>query len=686
MPSAHLEGLNQQQLAAVRQTDGPLLVLAGAGTGKTRVVTCRMAELLERGARTHQILAVTFTNKAAREMKERVKKLLRGRDLEGMIVSTFHSLGLRLLRSAAARAGEPAVEIADEADQAEMTADALRECGVRRDCVNPRWARFRISLWKNAALGPDEALEESSDEMEEGAARAFERYEDLLRRRRLVDFDDLILRPLQLLDKDAAFRAELQERWQWLLVDEYQDTNACQYRMLRHLAGARRNLCVVGDDDQSIYGWRGADPSRILSFQKDFPGAKVIALEQNYRSTGAILQAANAVIANNTQRRKKKLWSAAGLGDKPQLYRAEDEKDETDFVSSRIGALVRAGKAHEDIAVLFRANVQCRPLEQALRARQIPYRVVGTRSFFDRREVRDLLCHFRLLRNPVDDAAFLRVINTPARGFGRGSVEKLAEHAAADRTGLLAALRTHGDSLSSTAREGGRTFLALLNEVQSRSKLGLGPALEYLVETTSYRNHLKLITEDLRDLAARDQIVDEVIQLGRDHGTGDIGAFLDAIALGDEQRRDDKDDKKRGVTLLTMHGAKGLEYPIVFLVGLEEGLLPHGRTVAEEEDALEENPGRANTAIEEERRLFYVGITRARHTLYLSLAAQRTRRGRAIPSHPSRFLEELGDDLLDPVADDRNTPAEDGAAKAWAAGIRARLKGPGPAPAQTDPS
>ncbi|MSR75845.1 MAG: hypothetical protein EXS14_10300 [Planctomycetes bacterium] len=676
MPPAHHQGLNPQQLAAVRQTEGPLLVLAGAGTGKTRVVICRIAELLERGATPGQILAVTFTNKAAREMKERVQKLLKGRDLGGMVISTFHSLGLRLLRGHASRNGTPTVEIADEADQAEMTSDALRECGVRRDVVNPRWARFRISLWKNAAIGPDAALEESNDAMEEGAARAFERYEDLLQRRRLVDFDDLILKPLHLMENDAALRAELQQRWQWLLVDEYQDTNACQYRMLRAMAGTRRNLCVVGDDDQSIYGWRGADPSRILSFQKDFPGAKVIALEQNYRSTGAILQAANAVIANNTQRRGKKLWSAAGEGEKPQLYRAEDEKDETDFIASRIGALVRAGQQYEDLAVLFRANVQCRPLEQALRTRQIPYHVVGTRSFFDRREVRDLLCHFRLLRNPVDDAAFLRVINTPARGFGRSSVEKLAEYAAAERTGLLAALRTHGAELSGTAREGGRTFLGLLAELETRSLTGLGAALEYLVDQTAYRHHLKMVTEDARELATRDQVVDEVIQLGREHGTADIGAFLDAIALGDEQRKDDKDDKKRGVTLLTMHGAKGLEYPVVFLVGLEEGLLPHGRTVAEEEDALEDNPGHTSNAIEEERRLFYVGITRARRTLYLSHTLQRTRRGRVIPSKPSRFLEELGDDLIEPVADDRQTPAADDVAKSFAATIRAKLKGP----------
>ena len=676
MSAAHREGLNPEQLAAVRHTRGPLLVLAGAGTGKTRVVTARIAELLEQGARSREILAVTFTNKAAREMKERVRTVLRGRDLEGMIISTFHSFGLRLLREQQRESGSPPLEIADAADQMEITADALRECGIRREFVHPRFARFTISLWKNAAVLPETALAEASDEETEGAARAYERYEDLLARRRLVDFDDLILKPLALLETDLAFRQRQQERFRLLLVDEYQDTNACQARILKHLAGSQRNVCVVGDDDQSIYGWRGADAERILAFKKDFPGATTVALEQNYRSTGAILEAANALITNNSRRQKKKLWSAAGAGTKPQLYRAEDDKDEMDFVASRIQKLLRTGRKFEDLAVLFRANSQCRPLELALRERQIPYQIVGTRSFFDRREVRDLLGYLRLIANPLDDSAFLRVVNTPARGIGRGTVEKASGAAAEARTGLLEGLRKEQDNLSGAAREGTKSFLALLDSVQQVLKdKGTGAALETLLAETGYRHHLKMVTEDARELAERDQVVDDLLEMARGHGMAGLGAFLDSLALGDDDVRKPKDEKPRGVTLLTMHAAKGLEFPVVFLIGLEEGLLPHGRTVAEEEDALEDNPGRATNAIEEERRLFYVGITRARQTLFLSWAATRARRGRSELRDPSRFLAEVGDELVEPVADDRSEPLDSAGAKSWADSIRQRLKG-----------
>ncbi len=676
MAETHREGLNPQQLAAVLKTRGPLLVLAGAGTGKTRVVTSRIAELLEQGARPREILAVTFTTTAAREMKERVRAVLRGRDLDGMIISTFHSFGLRLLRERQRASGSDVLEIADAADQMELTTDALRECGLRREVVHPRFARFKISLWKNAAIMPDAALEDADDEESEGAARAFERYEDLLARRRLVDFDDLILKPLHLLDSDPKFRGQMQERFGWILVDEYQDTNACQARILKHLAGEKRNLCVVGDDDQSIYGWRGADAERILAFKKDFPGAQLIALEQNYRSTGAILDAANALILNNTRRQEKRLWSAAGAGTKPQLYRAEDDKDEMDFVASRIQKLLKAGQKFEDLSVLFRANSQCRPLELALRERQIPYQIVGTRSFFDRREVRDLLGYFRLLANPRDDSAFLRVVNTPARGIGRGTVEKASGAAAAAHTGLLDGLRAESANLTGTAREGAREFLALLDSLQATlAERGMGAAFDHLLEQTGYRHHLKMVTEDARELLQRDQVVDDLVEMARGHGMGGLGPFLDSLALGDDDIRKPKDEKPRGVTLLTMHAAKGLEFPVVFLIGLEEGLLPHGRTVVEEEEALEENPGRTSNAIEEERRLFYVGMTRARRTLYLSWAATRCRRGRTDLREPSRFLAEVGDDLVETAEDDRSEPLDSAGAKSWAESIRQRLKG-----------
>ena len=672
MGGRHLKGLNPAQERAVLATQGPLLVLAGAGTGKTRVVTCRIAEIAGRGIHPKHICAVTFTNKAAREMRERVQALLSRRAAEGLVVSTFHSLGLRILREHGTRIGlPPNATIADDSDQTALLADALREAGVRRDLMNPRVARFRISLWKNDAVDPLAAAEAADDDLAHALALAYGRYEQELRRRGLIDFDDMILRTLELLEGHADVLASLQERWQYLLVDEYQDTNTCQYRLMRMLAGARRNLCVVGDDDQSIYGWRGAQPDRILHFTRDYHDAEVVTLDLNYRSTGPILDTANRLIAHNPGRREKVLKPLVGSGPPVLLFEADDEKDEMDFVGSQLQLLrVREHLEWEGAAVLFRANSQCRPLEQALRGRGIPYRVVGTRSFFDRREVRDLLAYLRLAVNPDDDQAFLRIANTPPRGLGRTSLDRLAGWAAEARLALRPALERHVDDLPARAAEGARGFLTLLGDL-TRVDDDKGPsaALAHLVETTGYRHHLAQTVEDPLELKARLATVDDLLDTARETGAPSLAALLDALALREPEDRRGEENPGGGVTLMTLHAAKGLEFPAVILVGLEEGLLPHGNVLREEA----ENP--ASRGVEEERRLFYVGVTRARERLVLTRARTRRRFGRLEDRDPSRFLEEAGRkhfEVVDRASEEPTTPE---AAKDWVRELRARLTG-----------
>ncbi len=669
----HLSGLNREQSLAVRTTAGPLLVLAGAGTGKTRVVTCRIAELIAIGVRPEAILALTFTNKAAREMRERVHTVLEGTDVSGMVVSTFHALGLRLLREFGHRLGySRETTIADSADQSELIADLLREAGIRRDRMHPRAAHFKISMWKNAALTPDQAEDRAEDDLDISLAHVYQRYEEELFRRRLLDFDDLILKVLLLVEKDAEVLRTLRDRWQYLLVDEYQDTNGTQYRLLRHLAMPRANLCVVGDDDQSIYGWRGADSERILGFAKDFPGAKTVALEQNYRSTTAILDLANLLIAQNQHRHDKKLWSETKDGPPVELYVAEDEKDELDWIAScLLRYKQRSGLKWEDLCVLFRANRQCRPLEQALRGRQIPYRVVGTSSFFDRREVRDLLSYAKLAANPKDDGSFMRIANVPARGLGRGTLEKLMAFAATKRAPLVEMLDEHQADIPAAAREGGRALLDLLKGLrETTARSGIGAAFAELVEKSGYAHHVRQTIEDPLELTARLKVVDEVVDMAKAASGTDLVKWLTELSLESEPDRGKKEQEKPGVTLLTMHAAKGLEYPVVFIVGVEEGTLPHTRSLDDEDDAAA-TPGKG---IEEERRLFYVGLTRARRHLHVSYARERQRFGKAETRVPSRFIEDIGMERFKMVTADSEPPVTEQDGKEWLARIRASFK------------
>ncbi len=677
----HLEGLNPQQLAAVRATEGPLLVLAGAGTGKTRVVTCRIAEIIAKGTTPQAILAVTFTNKAAAEMRDRAMTLLgiKKKD-QAPVVSTFHSLGVRILREFGERIGVPKnFSIADDADQQEIVTDALRELGVGRDQLQPKEGRWRISGWKNKALTTDQALEAAVLPVDEKLAWAYVRYEEEVARRGLVDFDDLILKPLRLLEQDDEVGAELRQRFRYLLVDEYQDTNAVQYGLVKAIAGARANVCVVGDDDQSIYGWRGAEPDRILAFAQDFRGARTVVLDQNYRSTNIILNAANRVIGQNRQRKEKRLWSALGQGDPIRLYVATDDKDEVAEMGRTVLRLVKtSGVPAEDVAVLFRANSQCRALEQALRERAIPYKVMGTRSFFDRREIRDLLAFCRVAVNPKDDGAWLRIANTPPRGVGKTSIDKLKAVAGAAKKPLRAAAREERGSFQNKVIEGfddlERNFLAVIDDA---AREGTAAALEKLVVRIQYRDFLRIDGKDAMELVARLGAVTDLIKVAKEFeekaSDRSLPAFLESLALREEDRHEGKDEKNE-VSLLTMHAAKGLEFPYVMIVGCEEGVLPHKNSIAEPSEDDEDAPvDGAEKGLEEERRLFYVGVTRARRKLFLSYASKRVRYGKEEKRVRSRFLDEMGDEGVEIVDATSDAPATQEFGRAMLADLKARF-------------
>jgi DNA helicase-2/ATP-dependent DNA helicase PcrA len=641
----HLRGLNAEQLQAVRCIEGPLLVLAGAGTGKTRVVTCRIAEIVARGTPADRICGVTFTNKAAAEMKARAGKMLRGDTLP--VVSTFHSLGARILREHGAKIGVGRdFTIADSADQVELVADAVRDLGLMA-VVRAEIAHARISRWKTDATSAKEALRAATDGFEESLACVYERYEDELRRRNLLDFDDLIVRTLELLGQKEVLAA-LRERFRYLLVDEYQDTNDAQYELMRKLAGDACNVCVVGDDDQSIYGWRGADPARILRFQRDFPKAKVVTLTRNYRSTQTILDAANRLIGHNQARRKKELVAATPGSDPITLFISPDEKDEMHFVGDGVKRLLSQGVAPADVAVLFRTNRQCRPLEVAMRTREIRYRVVGTFSFFDRREVRDLLAFGRAALNPSDDPALVRIFNLPPRGLGSASLEALRKRAAAARQNLRPAaeaiLAVEDGETPDRMREGLRDLLDALGALASGAGSGVASAYESLIARIRYAEHLgKDVTEPL-ELAARQATVADFVEMARDYdrrgGEKSLRGFIQSLALQEEDR---KEDERPAVSLLTIHAAKGLEFEHVFVTGIEEGILPHkksGPGAVDDDEAADDG----GAGIEEERRLFYVAITRAKRRLSLSHAKARLRFGQEVHATPSRFLREMGTD------------------------------------------
>jgi len=637
-PALALDGLNAGQRAAVTAGDGPLLVLAGAGSGKTRVITMRIAWLLARGVPARHVLAVTFTHRAAHEMRERVAALVGAGRAGEATIGTFHSFCARLLREHGAAIGVPArFAIRDAADQLAAARAALRELRVAEATLSPGALHARISLLKSRLVSAERARADAATRQELLVARAYAKYDEQLRRTRSVDFDDLLLLAVRLLRDARPVRDALAARYRHVLVDEYQDTNAPQHEILRLLAGGHRNLCVVGDDDQSIYAWRGADVQKILRFERDFRGAAVVRLETNYRSTEPILEAANRVIRRNSARHDKTLRSAIGAGEPVTYRRLDDESAEAESAVREIAALTGDGRARpSDFAILFRAAVQARPFEAALRARSIPYRLVGGMSFFDRKEVRDVLAYLRLAADPEDEVSLLRVIQCPPRGVGRATLDEALARATAAGIPVARAFREEGATagLPPAAVAAMREFLATMEGLAARDPgRDLVAWMRRVLAEVRYRDEVE---RTYADAAAREERwlgVMELLNLAENHvkraARPTLRGFLEALTLSAEAEEDpEKDGGRDVVTLMTLHAAKGLEFARVFLPGVEEGLLPHARAVEE-------------GAVEEERRLMYVGITRAMRHLTVTCVRSRARRGRSTEAMPSRFLYEM---------------------------------------------
>ena len=633
--------LNPQQAAAVRHPGGPLLVLAGAGSGKTRVLTARIAYLIqEQGVAPQRIFAVTFTNKAAGEMRSRVATLL-GANPKGLWIGTFHSLSARLLRREAAALGfGPNFTIYDQDDSESFIKRLLEQRGLSPKANPPRAIHAVISSAKNHLLLPEELGAQAESPLERAAADIYATLGPALRQANAMDFDDLLLHPLTLFREHPERLAYWQQRFEHVLVDEFQDTNAAQYRLVKLLAAQHTNLCVVGDDDQAIYGWRGADVRHMLSFQQDFPGATLIKLEQNYRSTQVILDAANGVIAENTRRLGKTLFTATPGGEPVTLLAAADERDEAEWLAAElVRRSAEADVPYEGMAILYRTNAQSRPLEEAFRFRGIPYRLVGAVSFYERREVKDVLAYLRLIANPADDEAFVRIVNVPRRGIGDASLSQLLRTATQWGRPLLETARAAERiaDLRPNVREAFQALARLIDELGARvADADPATALEQVIAAVGYGPYLAdegpegiERLENVQELIAgaaawAETAVDEGDEGG---ATSSIERYLTQAAL--VTSADQGTGDPTGVTLMTVHMAKGLEWPVVTLAGLEDGLFPLARAAAE--------PG----GLEEERRLCYVGLTRAREKLYLSWARTRYRNGRLELSESSRFLEAL---------------------------------------------
>ena len=633
--SALLDALNPPQREAVTHGSGPLLVLSGAGSGKTRVLTYRIAYLLEAGmARPGEITAVTFTNKAAREMRERVDALVAGGPAIGF-VGTFHRWALNLLRRYPEPAGlPPRFSILDGDDQRALITRILKDLGHDGRDPSPRAVLARISAAANAGRGPS-SLDGAVAPLDRVAAEAWRRYREVKREAGAIDFDDMLSLALAVLREDAAVRAEVRRRARWLLVDEFQDTNQLQLDLLALALDGDRNLTAVGDEDQSIYRWRGAEMENILSFERHFPGARVVALEQNYRSTETILATAGALIARNVLRRGKNLFTTRTGGDPVRLFIAEDERSEARWVAERIEEHALERRLGE-IAVLMRTNAQTRPFEEELTRRRLAYRVIGGLRFWQRAEVKDAIAYLRLLVRPEDVIAFQRVVNVPARGIGAATMDTLARHAETSATPLPVAAAELPESLTPRARQALGGFFGLLAEGRTlRAELDPGDLVGWLLEASGL---LALYDgPEPEKIARRENLAQLAAAVAEAAAAGqELEEFLDGVALLEEG---DDTDGNDSVSLMTLHAAKGLEFDVVFLAGLEDGLLPHAST-RDDVDGLEE-----------ERRLAYVGMTRARRWLALSAARSRFLFGQRQPTRPSRFLLELPRDVYRDVSD-----------------------------------
>ena len=638
-----LEGMNERQKEAVQHTQGPLLIMAGAGSGKTRVLTHRMAYILaEEEVHPWNILAITFTNKAAREMKERVSQLV-GPQAEDMWVSTFHSMCVRILRRDIELLGyQRSFTICDPSEQQTAMKRILKKLDIDSEKYDYRMILNRISQAKNDLEDVEEFNKKYTGYVEQIIAKCYREYQKELAKSMTLDFDDLIMLTVQLFQKHPETLQYYQQKFQYIHVDEYQDTNHAQYRLVTMLAKKFKNICVVGDADQSIYGWRGADMSNILEFEKDYQNAKVVLLEQNYRSTKTILQAANHVIENNVNRKVKKLWTENEEGQAITYYRAQSEQDEGRYVLSQIQSLLRDGYHYDDFAILYRTNAQSRVMEENLLKSNIPFRLVGGQRFFERLEIKDLLAYLRLIVNSQDDLSFRRIVNSPKRGIGATSLAKLSDFAEVYQFSLLeASLQTTLSPLSGKAAKALEKFATTIEELRKMQEfLSISEFVEQVIEKTGYLTSLE--QQHTMEADARIENIQEFISVAKqfeqdrleeESEESPLLQFLTDLSLVSDVDSDDGDG--RMVTLMTLHAAKGLEFPVVFIIGLEEGIFPSSRSIMEHDD------------VEEERRLAYVGITRAEQKLFLTNAYSRLLYGRTQTNRPSRFVLEIGEELFD---------------------------------------
>lgn len=642
----NLDTLNPAQREAVEKTEGPVLILAGAGSGKTRVLTTRIGHLIEdKGVQPANILAITFTNKAANEMRERVEETLDS-DASDMWISTFHSCCVRILRKDINRIGyNRSFVIYDSADQVTLVKDCLKELNLSDKVFEPKVIISTISGAKDKLYDPKQfkAMHMNDNRMSK-IADVYALYQDRLKRNSALDFDDLIFKTVELLKSDKEVLDYYRNRFKYIMVDEYQDTSKAQYELIKILAKEHQNICVVGDDDQSIYGWRGADIRNILEFEKDYDNVHVVKLEQNYRSTQIILDAANTVISNNIERKRKRLWSEKKEGELIKIQVAQDEIEESDFVADMIAKISREqNRSYKDFAILYRANAQSRSVEDALNRGQIPYNIYGGTKFYERKEIKDLIAYLRVIQNPQDDISIKRIINIPRRGIGLRTIEKIEDRASLKQESIYSVLidiETNSE-ISTKARNSISEFvdnvigtLRTMREVYPVSKL-----IEKVIESIDYYGYIdELYKGDKEEAEERKDNVKEFISVAMEFEQTseekDLETFLTGVALTSESSEEEEIDK---VSLMTIHTSKGLEFPVVFIVGMEDGLFPIARAVRSMNDS----------EIEEERRLCYVGITRAKEILYLTLTQKRTLYGKTNPSIASRFMEELPKECIE---------------------------------------
>ena len=625
-----LAGLNTTQREAVEYESGPLLILAGAGSGKTKTLTHRIAYLIsERGVFPSRILAVTFTNKAAKEMRERLAGLLSERaDNRSFMpwMGTFHSICVRLLRMDGVHIGlDPRFVIYDSDDQLGLIKQQMRVRGLTDRDIKPRSVAAAISHAKNSLTSASEYADNATGPMQQRIAELFMAYETALKKASALDFDDLLVKTVELLREKAEVRKKWQSQFEHILIDEYQDTNAVQYALVKLLINANRNICVVGDDAQSIYSFRGADYTNILNFERDFPGTKVVKLEQNYRSTGSILELANTLIKHNVHRTDKKLWTDIGSGVAPKLWQAYSEAEEGMMIAEEIHRQSSTGRRYSDIAILYRTNAQSYAVERALRQSYIPYKIIGGLRFLDRAVVKDVLAYLRLLYQPNDRMSFQRIVNVPKRGVGAVSLTKFLEwNDLSQRTIIEGLVCADKSPVTARARVALQSLGSLLEALQKNIDGAPGDMLEQIIKETGYGEFI-----DDGSIQASERLENLGVLVAEARAYTDIPTFLEEMAL---MSSGDQTTDGEEVTLMTLHAAKGLEFPLVFLVGLEEGMLPHARVF---------DSGKLDD-IEEERRLCYVGITRAREELIMTCANSRTQFGQIGYNPPSRFLDEMG--------------------------------------------